>query len=48
MKARARPGHEQAAEAAHSHGGSVDGKGVGTAGALIQTFLPPHLKAPLL
>lgn len=47
MKARARLGREQVAEAAHSHGGSVNGKVMGRAGALIQTFLPSHLKAPL-
>lgn len=48
MKARSKLGHEQVAEAAHGHGGCVDGKVMGTAGALIQTFFPPHLKAPLL
>lgn len=43
-----RLGDEQVAEKDHSHGCFVDGKAMGAAGALIQIFLPPHLKPPLV
>lgn len=33
MKVRERPEHEQVAEAAHSHGGTAEGKVMGRAGA---------------